>query len=133
MKHCAEWVKKYRVVQPEQECGHSLNAKNQPKHLPQKCGKAEITPQQGLTHSLSAVEGHVIAPQQKNNACVGHDPQPTGLDEAQQHPLAERAEHSADIQRRKPGNADSRGCKKTGVYGADALARGPTRRQAEQY
>ena len=45
MKHGAEWIEKYRVVQPEQQGGHSLNAKNQPEHLPQKGGKAEISPQ----------------------------------------------------------------------------------------
>ena len=133
MKHGAERVEKYRVVQPEQECGHCLNAKNQPKHLPQKGGKTEVTPQQGLTYGLAAVEGHVIAPQQKNDACVGHDPQPAGLDEAQQYPLAEGAEHLAYVQRRKTGNADSRGCEKAGVNGADALPLGPACRQTEQY
>ena len=99
MEYRAERIEKNRVVEPQQQCGHSLYAKNQPQHLPQKGGNAKIAPQQGLAHRLAAVEWHVVAPEQKNDAGIGHHAQAASLDKAQQHPLAKGAEHCADIHR----------------------------------
>ena len=109
VKHRAEGIKGHGVVPVKQQGRHGFNAQHQAEHLKQKSPQTEITAQQGLTHGLSAGKRHGLAPEQKNNARIGHDAQPPQLHEGQQHNLAQGAQHRAHVHGGKPGDAYGRG------------------------
>ena len=129
----AEGVKKAGIMQIEQHGGKGFDTENQGQHLAHKSRQIEIAAQQGLADRLAVGKRHVVAPEQKDDARIGHDAQAAQLDQEEQHALAQGAEHRTDVHGREPGDADRRGRQKAGVQGLQFPARMPARRQAEQH
>ena len=132
VKNRAERIKKHGIMPVQQKGRHRLDAENKGQHLHKKGSEVKIVPKQCLAHGFTAGEGHMVAPEQKNNACIGHDAEAAQLHEQKQHGLAKRAEHDADVHGRKPCDAHG-GCGKKGrVNQAEAVPFLPARGRVQQ-
>ena len=87
-----------------------------------KALEVKVVAKQRLAHGLTAGKGYGVSPEQKNDACIGHDAKAAQLHEKKQHHHTGGAERHADVHRRQPGNANSRCREKGRINGAEPLA-----------
>ena len=106
MEQGTEGRKEHRIMQEQHQRGQQLHAQDDAHDLQEELPHIEIPAQQGLAHGLAAGEGHLLAPQEKDQAGIGHDAQAAHLDEDQHHALSHRAQHLADVHRGQAGHTD---------------------------
>ena len=86
---------------------------------------------QGLPHGQPIRDAHPLAPEIEDQTCVGHDPQPSQLNEKQDHRLTEGSE-STGGNNGQPGHAGGRRGREQGVDPGDGAGIGPGCIQMQQ-